>query len=217
MCDASRFKWRIDLHVHTRRYSPCAESLDPLRLPDVVSRRGLHGVLITEHDHLWPPLQIAELNQTSDGARIFGGVEISSCNGHFILIGLEELGCIHPGISAHNLIREARDQDAAVIWAHPQLRYHQIKRPLSLLEMPQGIDALEVASTVTFGQAAKAVRAQAVKTGCAEVGGSDAHALGHVGGAFTMFERMPENEKELAEIIRSGCCRAMFADDWKNI
>jgi hypothetical protein len=40
------------------------------------------------------------------------------------------------------------------------------------------------------------------------VGGSDAHVLDHVGKAFTVFEHMPRDEKELATAIRSGCCEA---------
>jgi len=203
----------VDLHVHTRRYSPCAESLDPELLPEVVIARGLHGVVITEHDHLWSPEEIAALNRNLVGARIFGGVEISSRNGHFLLIGLDHLDNLQPGVSVRRIVQEAKAQGAAVIWAHPHLEYSQIQHPLKFSDMPDGIDAIEVASSVTVESQALEARAVARDLGYGMVGGSDAHALAHVGKAYTLFAQMPADEKALANAICSGRCTAMFAAD----
>lgn len=213
MSDAGPLRWQIDLHVHTRRFSPCAESLDPLLLPQVMSRRGLHGVVITEHDHLWPPLEIAELNRSCVGKRIYAGVEISSRHGHFLVIGLDHLDNLPPGVSAHRIVREAKSQGAAVIWAHPLLKYSQIRNPIKLYNTPGGIDAIEVASTVTFGTQTDELRDHAGQKGIAMVGGSDAHSLAQVGQAFTLFAHMPADEKELAAAIRSGRCKATFLSE----
>ena len=78
---------RIDLHVHTRRYSPCAEALDPDHLPERLESLGLDGLVITEHDHLWSTEDIEYLNRRMRHGRIYRGVEVSSRNGHFIVIG----------------------------------------------------------------------------------------------------------------------------------
>lgn len=76
--------------------------------------------------------------------------------------------------------------------------------------MPGGIDAIEVASTVTFGTQTNELRNHAGQKGIAMVGGSDAHSLAQVDQAFTLFGHMPTNEKELAAAIRNGPCKAMF-------
>lgn len=201
-------QWRVDLHVHTRRYSPCAESLDPEKLPAAITAMGLDGVVITEHDHLWSPLEIAALNRQASDPLIYRGVEISSRNGHFLVIGLERLDAFYPGMSVENLVRQAQRQDAAVVWAHPQLTYSQTYSPLDFANLPKGIDAIEVASTVTVGYQAQEVMAHARARGYGTVGGSDAHALAQVGRAYTCFDHLPADEKELAAAIRSGRCRA---------
>ncbi len=208
MDDTAQMPWHVDLHVHTRRYSPCAESLDAEQLPERMIACGLHGLVITEHDHLWPRADIARLNHQLDGARIYRGVEVSSCNGHFLVIGLDHMDGLEPGISARQLVRAAKRQGAAVILAHPQLRYSQMQDPLDLSEMPAGIDAVEVASTVTVGHQADEVKAYAQQMGYAQVGGSDAHALPHVGRVVTLFPELPADEQELAATIRRGQCTA---------
>jgi predicted metal-dependent phosphoesterase TrpH len=208
MDDTAPLQWRVDLHVHTRRYSPCAESLDPEMLPAVITAMGLDGVVITEHDHLWSPLEIAALTRHAAGPRIFRGVEVSSRNGHFLVVGLDWLDAFHPGMSIQNLVRQARRQDAAVVWAHPQLTYSHTRSPLDFVSLPDGIDAIEVASTVTVGSQAAEVMAYARAYGYSTVGGSDAHALAQVGKAFTCLDHLPADEKELAAAIRSGRCAA---------
>ena len=208
MNGTSSAQWHVDLHVHTRRYSPCAELLDPAQLPRVMAERGLQGVVITEHDVLWPAEEIAALNRDLNGSRIFRGVEISSCNGHFVVIGLEALEDLQPGVPAKRILQVARAQGAAVIWAHPQLEYRQMVEPLKSCDIPNGIDAVEVVSTATCGEQSEAARAYARDLACGMVGGSDAHILDHVGKAYTVFDRMPKNENELAAALIDGCYQA---------
>lgn len=202
--NASSMPWRVDLHVHSRRYSPCAELLDPEQLPAAMAERGLHGVVITEHDVLWPAEEIAELNRGLDGFRIFRGAEISSCNGHFIVIGMDGLEDLRPGVTAERIVQAAREQGAAVIWAHPQLEYRQMVQPLKCCDLPKGLDAVEVVSTATFGEQTEVAMGYARYLQCGMVGGSDAHTLDHVGKAFTRFDHLPLDEKELAAAICSG-------------
>ncbi len=208
MPDLTQMQWRVDLHVHTRRYSPCAESLDAECLPEYMQHCGLHGLVITEHDHLWPEKEIRRLNRRLNGARIYRGVEVSSRHGHYLVIGLTRLDGIAPGIGAQKLIRLAREGEAAVILAHPMLRYSQMQASLDLAAVSAGVDAVEVASTVTVGRQMEEARVFARRLGCAQVGGSDAHCLAQVGREVTLFPQLPDNERELADLIRQGRCRA---------
>lgn len=208
MSQRAALKFRVDLHVHTRRFSPCAEALDPQHLPLIMARRGLHGIVITEHDQLWPEEDIESLNKTLKGTRIYRGVEVSSRNGHFVVIGLDALDNIKPGIAIGALIERIQAQDAAIIWAHPHMHYGQTPEPLDAAKMPRGIHAVEIVSSVTWGQRSLEAQVCAGQMRCAAVGGSDAHSLGQVGRAFTLFGELPANEKSLAAAIRSGICRA---------
>lgn len=198
----------MDLHVHTRRYSPCAEALDPIHLIEVMERTGLDGLVITEHDRLWSIEEIASINRRLGAGRIYRGVEVSSNNGHFIVIGLAALDGIEPGIGIEKLIPRIHAQGAAIIWAHPLLQYGSTAIPFNSSDMPVGLHAVEVASGVTRGKDALAARAMARQRGWAAVGGSDAHAPGQVGCAYTLFSELPQNEQMLAAAIRQGQCVA---------
>lgn len=197
------------MHVHTRRYSPCAETLDPNQLHRIMELSDLDGLVITEHDRLWPMEDIALLNRQLENRRIYRGVEVSSSNGHFIVIGLERLVGIGPGIGIEKLLHLVEADQAAIIWAHPQLYYGNTPNPLKGGDMPEGLHAVEVASSLTVGQDILLAKALARRMNCATVGGSDAHAPGQVGCAFTLFPDLPGDEQSLAAAIRKGCCAAM--------
>jgi hypothetical protein len=138
--------------------------------------------------------------------RIYRGVEVSSCNGHFLIIGLE--GKPPPaGISVDGLIGYLGSSDAALIWVHPFLNYHSTSAALSADRMPPGIDALEVASSITIGAQRSQAQTLAIRQGWAAVGGSDAHTIGQVGCVCTLFSDLPPDEKALAHAIRQGGCR----------
>jgi predicted metal-dependent phosphoesterase TrpH len=203
-----KLRFRVDLHVHTRRYSPCAEGLDPEYLAAAMRSSRLDGLVIAEHDHLWPAEDIARLNAGLLRKRIYRGVEVSSCNGHFLVIGLDRLNGIRPGIGIEELIGAIDAQQAAIIWAHPYLQYGNIASPMNGIQMPRGLHAVEVASGVTHGKESAATRAMARRMGWAAVGGSDAHVPGQIGCAYTLLADLPEDEKHLAATIRKGLCTA---------
>lgn len=203
----SPYSFRVDLHVHTRRYSPCAECLDPAQLLQHLSPTGLQGLVITEHDHLWSGDEISELNNTLPYGRIYRGVEVSSRNGHFLVIGLKQRDLPKRGIPIDALLRHIHGKDTAIIWAHPYLNYGSLAEPLSGDEMPGRIDAVEVASSVTLGENHQKAMQMAKDRGWTAVAGSDAHALGQVGFAHTLFQELPEDETALAAAIREGRCR----------
>ncbi len=194
----SRQDVRIDLHVHTGRYSACAEAVAPGRIALRARATGLHGVVLTDHDILWEVEELDVLRQTSNGVALYRGVECSTRDGHLVLIGLDDAGTIHRGLDLESGARLARQAGAAVILAHPY-RDHD---PDSLcLEQ---IDAVEVGSTsFTLGEAERA-EGLAHRLGKPRVASSDAHALSRIGWAWTSFPSMPADERELAEMIRTG-------------
>lgn len=173
-------------------------------------------MVITEHDRLWPAREIAALNRNLKTGRIYRGVEVSSRNGHFIVIGIESMDGIQPGIGITDLIQKVDALQGALIWAHPFLNYGNVPEPLPPAGIPRGIHAVEAASGVTNGEKTAKALAFAFQRGCVPVGGSDAHCPGQIGCAFTRFARMPKNEKTLAAAIRAGRCRLDIKMTMKN-
>jgi predicted metal-dependent phosphoesterase TrpH len=205
--------YRIDLHVHTSRYSPCAETLNPEKLQSLMAQDDLNGIVITEHDHLWSKEEMSILNGTLKKGRIYRGVEVSSLNGHFLVIGLDTIDGISHGIGIEALSKIAQNKGAAVIWAHPIHNYSNIPDPLDVETIHKEIHAVEVVSGAIDLDATDRAFKYVRRTGCAAVGGSDAHVLGQVGCAYTLFSELPADEKALAVEIRAGRCRAMRRKD----
>ncbi len=195
-------KFRIDLHVHTNRYSPCAETLDPERLGKTAHDAGLDGLVITEHDAMWTEKEVQVLKQKIDHkVKIYRGVEVSSSDGHFIVIGLKDMTNIQVGISAIELFAITKKANAVVILAHPQRSGCGAKIFPENINWHKYVDAIEVASTCTFGQYEVDARRLGTETGLSTVAGSDAHCLDRVGSTYTEFNFLPANELELAAAI----------------
>ena len=194
----------MDLHVHTRRFSPCAEQLDPARLADTMEDRGLHGIVITEHNAMWRLDELNKLKHGNTRIRIYSGVEISSSTGHFVVIGMDNLDGICAGIKTERIIDKARNCGAVVILVHHHLNYSDMKSGIDMMSLPPGIEAIEVASNVTFGDQQTDANYYADLKNWHPVAGSDAHALDQVGMTFTAFDELPDDEKMLADAIRNG-------------
>lgn len=108
----------IDLHVHTSRYSPCSK-ISPEEIVALAPMRRLDGIVITEHDWQWSAKEIKELQEMAEGVKLYTGVEASLKEGHFLVIGLEYQGSFDTDITLGELSARAREENAALIWAHP--------------------------------------------------------------------------------------------------
>ncbi|PLY01968.1 MAG: hypothetical protein C0622_06200 [Desulfuromonas sp.] len=197
-------KFRIDLHVHTNRYSPCAETLIPEFLGESAEKAGLDGVVITEHDAIWSEEEVRLLQESvGDKVKIYRGVEVSSADGHFVVIGLQSLEGIRPGISAVDLYEVVSAQNAVAILAHPQRSGRGGSKFPETSGWHESVDAVEVASSMTYDENELRARTFAEQTGRSMVAGSDAHCLLRVGATYTEFDFLPVDETSLAEAIKA--------------
>jgi predicted metal-dependent phosphoesterase TrpH len=193
--------FRIDLHVHTSRYSPCAEFLAPAEIGAYAARAGLHGVVLTDHDVLWEEEELSALRSQASEVELYRGIECTTNGGHLVIIGLDDAGALFRGIPFEDAVRFAHESGAAVIFAHPFRDGDPGSLPVEL------VDAVEVAS-LSFSQGeADAARELALRHGKPVVAASDGHALSRIGWAWTSFARLPADERELARLIRAGECR----------
>jgi len=189
---------RLDLHVHTSRYSECAETLDPHRIEEYALTAGLGGVVLTDHDTLWTEEEIAHLRNLSPGIRIYRGIEVSARGAHLVIIGIEEAGRLPRGIPVDEACHRAHEQGACVILAHPYRDSDPTQLPVEL------VDAIEIGSTSFTPEEAASARDLAVLSGKPGVAASDAHALSRIGWSWTEFRSIPDDERALARLIRTG-------------
>ena len=189
---------RVDLHLHTGRYSQCAECLDPYAIEEHAVRAGVDGVLLTEHDMSWQDEEVELLRRRSPRVRIFRGVEVSARGCHLLVVGVDDAGPLLRGARLEQVAAFARSRGAAVVLAHPFRDGPLRGLPLEL------VDAVEVWSTSFTRDEARRARRLARRLGKPQVAGSDAHAPHQVGFAWTELPTLPANELELAAAIRSG-------------
>ena len=109
---------KFDLHMHTRRYSPDSE-IDPLELVRRAKDIGLDGIVITEHDRLWPESELEELRAAAPGLVVLGGVEVSGRNGDLLCYGVSDITALPRGARWGDLCREVARQGGIAVAAHP--------------------------------------------------------------------------------------------------
>jgi len=189
----------IDLHVHSSRYSECAELLDPQRIEEYATKAKINAVVVTEHDTLWRKSEFQELQEKAKNIQLFNGVEVTTENGcHLILIGIEENGPLYKGIASEDAISYAHEQGGVVILAHP------FRKGLPPTKTIARVDAIEICSTSLYENESKLSINLAQIMGKPTIACSDAHALPLIGWAYTSFPNKPENVQHLCQMIKEG-------------
>ena len=88
---------KFDLHMHTARHSPDADS-DPFELVRAAVAAGLNGIVITEHDYMWPDAELEELRAAAPELVILGGVEVTARGGDVLCYGITNPFALPRGI-----------------------------------------------------------------------------------------------------------------------
>lgn len=198
---------RIDLHVHTAFGSACAELHNPETIPESMIKKSVQGIVITEHNRMWPEEMIKDINlRLPSGHRIYSGVEVSTALFHVVVIGLDNSKAIYPGIEPDRLIEIAEKHRAVTILVHP---YQTLCDLCPKKTFISSFDGLEIASTMTCGDIRTKTLALCLDMGLVPVAGSDAHCSENIGKAYTCFTRLPDHEKDLAEMIKKGLGKPM--------
>src|SRR5918993_4091100 len=109
---------KFDLHMHTRRYSPDSE-IDPCALVRRAREVGLDGIVITEHDRLWPEAELDELRRAAPDLVVLGGVEVSGRGGDVLCYGVSDLTGLRRGTPWGELCREVERQGGGALAGPP--------------------------------------------------------------------------------------------------
>ena len=118
---------RISPHNHTAAYSGCSE-ISPLNLIAGSAQAGLHGLIVTEHNHLWDSEELSQLKQRAVREKLcppdfllFAGREVTATAGgktaHALVFGYN--GNIPVGMDLTALCNYVHDRNGVIVLAHP--------------------------------------------------------------------------------------------------
>lgn len=195
----------IDPHVHTPA-SACGRTTFP-GLLSWASRKNLNGFVVTDHDTFQGVETMKRLAKGTE-LTIYRGVEITTLEGHLLLLGGMELppsGLI-PTVEILDLVNA---DGGVVIAAHPFRRvYTEHSQNLGDLVYELNLDGVELNANCSKTENTLARQAAKIQN-LALLGGSDAHRDQDLGRMVTGFFDPIANEDDLIQAIRARRCRPL--------
>jgi predicted metal-dependent phosphoesterase TrpH len=193
-------RMKFDLHMHTRRYSPDSVT-DPFDLLKAALAAGLDGIVITEHDRLWPEKELDELRAAAPGLVVLNGVEVTGTGGDVLCYGVTDASALPRGIGWPELCREVHRQGGVAVAAHPN-RWGQPFEEIVREQRPE-LDGIEVMSNnMDADLRGRAAELLAKFPHFAQLGNSDSHDPATVGGCYTDFDCEIRTTADLVAAIR---------------
>ena len=189
------------LHMHTRRYSPDS-IIEPEQLIRQARAVGLDGIVITEHDFLWPEAELEELRAAAPQLVILAGVEVTGRGGDMLCYGVTDPFALPRGIAWPKLCREVRAQGGACVAAHPNRWNQPFEKMLS--DLKPELDGIEVMSNNMDQELrAKAAKLLEKYPHFAQLGNSDSHQPHTVGCCYTDFDADIRTTADLVAAIKA--------------
>lgn len=189
-----------DFHVHA---FPGDGALPPWELAREASRRGLHAVVVSNHNQTGI-IEPGSVFPVQPGVLVIPAQEVTTPRFHLIAAGIRET--IDWRLSEDELVRAVHAQGGVVIAAHP---VEQSWRGSDALLA--AVDGIEVAhpltSTLDTGRAeldAFYARARGLNPDAAPIGSSDFHMVAPLGACRTYVLAASVTPEGVLEAIRAG-------------
>lgn len=216
--EIKKYKYKIELHCHTKPASPCSEIL-PERLVEAYKELGFDAVVLTNHyagvvadqhpsvdDYL--DVYFGDYEKTKAagekvGLKVYLGLEVRfrENNNDYLVFGLDTKTAksIYPYLEKDlATFRSEFKGDYILIQAHPQ-RVGMTPMDDALLD---GIEVFNMHPNHN-SRIAYASRVAAANGGIITAG-SDYHHENMAGTGAIRTKHLPDDEKALAELLRSG-------------
>jgi predicted metal-dependent phosphoesterase TrpH len=198
----------IDPHVHSFFSVDAAD--DPRDLIAAAKKRGLDGIVITDHDACRAHAYCVEygLARTDgkpvDGFLVVPGMEVSSADGHILCIGASIPPMI--GVPADIVCAAIRDAGGEPVPAHPFDHWRSGLGAGRLREL--SLHAIEVFNAAVSSRKFNVSAGNFARSnGLAGTAGSDAHHASAVGVSRTHFDTSELSVEAVVNAIRSGSIR----------
>jgi 3',5'-nucleoside bisphosphate phosphatase len=197
----------LEMHCHTSKFSKCSQA-DPGALVRQVKKKGLQGVILTEHHYLWKEGEIKALRieaELDENFLIMAGQEVETDFGHILVFGPDVT--IGEKINLKDLRKSF--PGSALVWAHP-FRNGNIPEEKKLLN-PM-LDAIEIFSMNQSPKENYLGLKAWHKHKFTAVSGSDAHAVDTAGVYPTQFDHPVLNTQDLVSEIKKSRCKPFFKE-----
>ncbi|MEM3932483.1 MAG: PHP domain-containing protein [Thermoplasmata archaeon] len=169
---------KYDIHIHSK-YSEDGV-MEISQIIKLAKIKGFYGISITDHNTM------KAYEHIEKGIDIIRGVEISSCCGHILALGIQEN--IPEGLSVEETIDKIKEQGGVAIAAHPYRFWSGLGEKNTL----EGkFDAVEILNGRSFKKDNMKAKRLSERMGVPGTGGSDAHFPYELGKAWIEVDDDP--------------------------
>lgn len=170
---------KVELHLHTNRYSGCATNAPAPTMHQLV-KKGYGAVYITEHDHVWSDEELSEIQKEFPSLKIYPGIELTIDSGpnvcHLIVLGTNDPLYLDIADDPAKVAAIAAERNHLTVLAHP-FRWPGADELLDIV-VP---DAFECQTCNQTGDNVEQAKDRSKKCGVALVNADDVHALNMIG------------------------------------
>lgn len=203
---------KVELHLHTSRHSACAVD-SPERMVRALIEAGYGAVFLTEHDAVWQPDRLAELQGRFPEIGIFGGVELTLGEiyaEHLLVLGTSDREYVRLAGEPAAVLEKAREEGCLTVLAHP----FRWQRRVPLLEDGLRPDALEYRTgNQNAPDQLRRAADEAARRGLKLVNAGDVHSLEMINRYWTETDRPVATRRSIRPIILDGAYRRCAADE----